>query len=125
MGTVAYLLANGSLSNQSVLFWDEPETNLNPAYMSKVAEMLVRVAANGTQVFIATHSLFMLRELSMLTKDVESRFFALSEKTSDLSADWETHSTLVTQGDCAEEIEPIAALDAEIEQGDRYMNSAL
>lgn len=125
LGTVAYLLANGSLSNQSVLFWDEPETNLNPAYMSKVAEMLVRVAENGTQVFIATHSLFMLRELSMLTKEVESRFFALSEKTADLSADWESRSTLVTQGDSAEEIEPIAALDAEIEQGDRYMNSAL
>lgn len=123
LGTVAYLLANGSLSNQSVLFWDEPETNLNPAYMSKVAEMLVRVAANGTQVFIATHSLFMLRELSMLTKDVESRFFALSEKTSDLSADWETRSTQVAQGDSAEEIEPIAALDAEIEQGDRYLNT--
>ena len=125
LGTIAYLLANGSLSNQSILFWDEPETNLNPAYMSKVAEMLVRVANNGTQVFIATHSLFMLRELSMMTKDVKSRFFALSDEASDFSTKLEARSTLVTQGDSAEDIMPIAALDAEIEQGDRYMNSVL
>jgi len=124
LGTVAYLMANGSLSNQSILFWDEPETNLNPAYMRKVAEMLVRVAANGTQVFIATHSLFLLRELSMLSKEAESRFFALSETTADLAAEWEARSTLVKQGTTVDEIEPIAALDAEIDQSERYLNLA-
>lgn len=122
LGTVAYLLANGSLSNQSILFWDEPETNLNPAYISKVVEMLVRIARNGTQVFIATHSMFMLREFSLLSKNIESRFFALSEKTADLSAEWEKRSTEIQQGNSLEEIEPIAALDAEIEQSHRYLN---
>lgn len=123
LGTVAYLLANGCLSTQSALFWDEPETNLNPAYMAKVAEMLVRVAESGTQVFVATHSLFMLRELSMLPGDVERKFFALSDKGNDLSAEWEKRSTVVEQGRSAEEIEPIAALEAEIEQSERYLNS--
>jgi len=123
LGTVAYLLANGCLSTQSTLFWDEPETNLNPAYMAKVAEMLVRVAESGTQVFVATHSLFMLRELSMLPGNVERKFFALSDKGDDLSADWEKRSTVVQQGASAEEIEPIAALEAEVEQSERYLNS--
>lgn len=121
LGAVAYLLGNGSLSNQSILFWDEPETNLNPAYMRRVAEMLTRIAANGTQVFIATHSLFILREISMRSPDVPTRFFALSEKTADLAAEWEKRSTAVSQGDTPEEIEPIAALDAEMEQNERYL----
>ena len=125
LGTVAYLLANGCLSTQSALFWDEPETNLNPAYMAKVAEMLVRVAESGTQVFVATHSLFMLRELSMLPGNVERKFFALSDKGDDLSAEWEKRSTMVQQGSSAEEIEPIAALEAEVDQSERYLNSTL
>jgi len=123
LGAVAYLLANGSLSNQSILFWDEPETNLNPAYIRKVAEMLVRISASGTQVFVATHSLFLLREFSMLTADVPSRFFALSEKSADLAAEWDRRATLVSQGDSAEDIEPIAALDAEMEQNERYLET--
>jgi len=124
LGAIAYLLANGSLGNQSVLFWDEPETNLNPAYIRKVAEMLVEITASGTQVFVATHSLFLLRELSMLTADVPSRFFALSEKSADLAAEWERRATRVSQGNSAEEIEPIAALDAEIEQNERFLETS-
>jgi hypothetical protein len=124
LGTVAYLLGNGTLSAQSVLFWDEPETNLNPAYMKEVARMIVSLAENGTQVILATHSLFMLRELSLAQTNVRRRFFALSEKSSDLSAAWEKRSTAVVQGDTAEEIEPIAALDAEIEQNERYLETA-
>lgn len=121
LGTVAYLLANGSLSDQSILFWDEPETNLNAAYLTKVAELLIAVASNGTQVIVATHSLFLLRELSMRSNEVESRFFALSEKTGDLSEEWDKRSTNIVSGSCAEDIEPIAALEAEIEQSERYL----
>lgn len=124
LGTVAYLLGNGTLSAQSVLFWDEPETNLNPAYMREVVKMIVALAEHGTQVVLATHSLFMLRELSMARTDVRRRFFALSEKSDDLSAAWEKRATAVKQVDSAEEIEPIAALEAEIEQNERYLQPA-
>ncbi len=123
LGAVAYLLANGSLTSQSVLFWDEPETNLNPAYIRKVAEMLVKIAASGTQVFIATHSLFLLREISMHSEEVPSRFFALSEKSADLAAEWDRRATVISQGDTADDIEPIAALEAEIEQNERYLEA--
>lgn len=116
LGTLAYLLANGTLARQSVLFWDEPETNLNPAYMTKLAELLVAIASNGTQVIVATHSLFMMRELSLLlglagNERVDRRFFAL-ELT-------ETGAK-ITDGSSAEEVEPIVALDAEVEQSERY-----
>lgn len=121
LGTVSYLLANGTLARQSILFWDEPETNLNPAYMVKLAGLLVAIARNGTQVIVATHSLFVLRELSLLlakseNANVERRFFALS-----LAGD-ETGTTVV-EGASAEAIEPITALEAEIEQSDRYLGT--
>jgi len=120
LGTVSYLLANGTLGRQSILFWDEPETNLNPAYMVKLAELLVAIARNGTQVIIATHSLFMMREISLLlgkqeNSKVERRFFALA------LADDEAGAT-VAEGYSAEEIEPISALDAEVEQSQRYLD---
>jgi len=121
LGTVSYLLANGTLSQQSILFWDEPETNLNPAYMAKLAELLVAIARNGTQVVIATHSLFIMRELSLLlanadNEKVERRFFALAR-------DEEAGGTKVSVGKSAEDIEPVAALDAEVEQSQRYLDS--
>lgn len=120
LGTVSYLLANGTLSRQSILFWDEPETNLNPAYMVQLAKLLVAIARNGTQVFIATHSLFMMREISLLlgqteNRDVDRQFFALSP------AEGES-DTKIVEGRSAEEIEPIAALDAEVEQSQRYLD---
>ena len=121
LGTVSYLLANGTLSRQSILFWDEPETNLNPYYMVKLAELLVAIARNGTQVFIATHSLFMMRELSLLlgrpnNKVVERCFFALALGDGDVG-------TKMTEGASAEDIEPIDALDAEVEQSQRYLDA--
>jgi energy-coupling factor transporter ATP-binding protein EcfA2 len=119
LGTVSYLLANGTLAGQSILFWDEPETNLNPAYLVKLAALLLAITRNGTQVFVATHSLFMMRELSLLlamaeNQKVERRFFAL-ELTED--------GAKTTEGGSAEEIEPITALDAEIEQSQRYLDA--
>jgi predicted ATPase len=119
LGTVAYLLANGTLARQSILFWDEPETNLNPAYMIKLAELLVLLARHGTQVIVSTHSLFMMRELSLLLQrsenaDVDRQFFALELATDGAN---------ITSGKSADAIEPIAALDAEVEQSERYLES--
>lgn len=121
LGTVSYLLANGALSEQSILFWDEPETNLNPTYMIKLAELLVAIARNGTQVFIATHSLFMMRELSLLLQKAENitvgrRFFALETPKNNVG-------TSVSSGESAEQIEPISALDAEIDQSQRFIDA--
>lgn len=122
LGAVAYLLANGTLGSQSILFWDEPETNLNPLYMIKLAELLVAIAKNGTQVVMATHSLFLMRELSLQLAlpsniNTERRFFALELSEGDKPA-------RVTEGSSAEEVEPISALDAEIEQSERYLDTS-
>lgn len=112
--TVAYLIANGSLADNATLYWDEPETNLNPRLISKLAAMLVNIAQQGTQVILATHSLFLVKELDLQLKmaaNVPARFFALANGP---------HGVSVQAGDTAEAVEPLAALDAEIEQAERY-----
>jgi hypothetical protein len=60
----------------------------------------------------------------MLTAEGSSRFFALSEKSANLAAEWDRRATVISQGDSAEEIEPIAALEAEMEQNERYLATA-
>jgi predicted ATPase len=114
---LAYLLINGWLNDKSTLFWDEPETNLNPRLIRHVATTLLVLAKQGVQVVVATHSLFLLREIEIemaksTYKRVPTRFIALAP------GDEEVH---VIFGDRPEDIDPIAALDADLEQSDRYL----
>jgi ABC-type lipoprotein export system ATPase subunit len=116
LASVAYLVANGSLMNKSTLYWDEPETNLNPSLIAKLAEILIKLCAQGTQVILATHSLFLLKEIEIQLEAsdlaIPGRFFALSRG--------DDGQVNVAAGDSLEEVEPIAALDAELEQSDRF-----
>jgi predicted ATPase len=50
------LIKNGALEPGSVLFWDEPEANINPKHIPLIADLLLDLARNGVQVFIATHN---------------------------------------------------------------------
>lgn len=114
---LARLISTGVLLEQGYLFWDEPETNLNPKLIRTVAASIVHLASHGIQIFIATHSLFLLRELEILRSQqaigkIETRYFGLGINDSGVS---------VTQGDKLEDIGNIAALDESLMQSDRYM----
>jgi predicted ATPase len=74
------LIRNGSIASGTTLFWDEPEANLNPALMQEVVKVLLLLAQNGVQIFIATHNYALLRELDFQKNNTPLRFFAL-EKT--------------------------------------------
>jgi AAA15 family ATPase/GTPase len=112
---LAYLLMNGSLQKGTTLFWDEPETNLNPKMIRHLAETLVILSNMGIQIVLATHSLFLLRELQIqlsLYPNVSAQFFALKR---------EGKSVTVQQGNSIDDVDPIASLDADLEQSDRYL----
>lgn len=59
LATIAYLIKNGSLNANSVLFWDEPETNMNPKMIRPLVETLLQLAKLGVQIFITTHDYFL------------------------------------------------------------------
>ena len=119
LAMLLYLIANRSIKTNSMLFWDEPETNLNPKLIRKAADSIMELAKNNIQVFIATHSLFLLRELDILSmqetyRDVAQRYFALG---------WDEEQGVATleQGDDSDSIEPIVSLDESLMQSDRYL----
>lgn len=89
ISTIIHLINNGSLSNDTVLFWDEPEANLNPRIINLVARFLRELAKTGVQVFIATHDYLLTGELSVAveyqaTPQVPIRFFAFSRENPQL-----------------------------------------
>ena len=44
------LIKNGTLEKGSVLFWDEPEANINPKYIPVLAELLIMLETEGVQI---------------------------------------------------------------------------
>jgi len=117
LALLMYLVRHGAIEEGGTLFWDEPEANLNLRLIAKLAKILVALASHGIQVNFATHSLFFLKEIDLQLKiasaknKVSARFFALADDGSGVQ---------VSAGDSLEEIEPIVALDMEIDQAERY-----
>lgn len=121
LAMLARLIATGVLMDKGFLFWDEPEANLNPLLIKEVAQSIVSLSQTGIQVFLATHSLFLLRELEILMTDkqnsgLSSRFFGLH---------FSDDGVVVKQGDSIDEIGDITALDEELAQSDRFIDSGV
>lgn len=83
IATITHLINNGSLETNDLLFWDEPEANLNPALSRVVVDFLVELAKRGVQVILATHDYAVTTRLSILAENglVQPdllRFFSLA-----------------------------------------------
>ncbi|MEO8165765.1 MAG: AAA family ATPase [Betaproteobacteria bacterium] len=119
LAMIARLTATGSLTDKGCLFWDEPEANLNPKVIKIVARTILHLCLSGIQVFIASHSLFLLRELDILLqapefRGVSSQYFGLHKGDDGVS---------VQQGKSVDDIGQIDALQEELSQSDRYLDS--
>ena len=64
IGLLSYLLSNESLDENSILFWDEPESNMNPKLIKDIVKFLVTLANNGMQIFITTHSPYIIESFN-------------------------------------------------------------
>jgi energy-coupling factor transporter ATP-binding protein EcfA2 len=117
LGMLARLIATGVLMDKGYLFWDEPDANLNPRLIKHVAKSILDLSDNGIQIFLATHSLFLLRELEILLsqrkyRSIKPVFFGLHKEDDEVS---------VLQGPTVDDIGDIASLDEELEQSERFM----
>jgi energy-coupling factor transporter ATP-binding protein EcfA2 len=91
LGIIHLLLQNRQLDpgRSGTLFWDEPETNMNPKLMRLLVEILQELSRNGQQVIIATHDYVLLKWFDLLTdkgKEDHVRYHALyrAESSSDI-----------------------------------------
>jgi len=82
IATLAHLVANGSLVPGSILFWDEPETNLNPRLITQLVDFLVALARHDVQVVLTTHDYLLAHRLSLVSEysaaAAKIRFFGLA-----------------------------------------------
>lgn len=117
LATVMQLIENGALQSGGTLFWDEPEANMNPRLIRLVVKVLISLSNSGIQVIIATHSLFLLREIEIQlagvkSADISQQYFSLEMVSKGVS---------VTQASSVEDIDPLILLDESLLQSERFM----
>lgn len=110
------LISTGAITAGVTLFWDEPEANLNPKYIRIIARCIMDLASQGLQIFVASHSVFLIRELYLLQKSMEAapevRWMALSgaDKPLEMESDlWQ--------------LETFTAFDVEADQNVRFLDA--
>lgn len=59
------LIKNGTLEKGSVLFWNEPEANINPKFIPVLAELLIMLESEGVQIFVSTHDYFLSKYIEV------------------------------------------------------------
>lgn len=75
MALLWQLVKNGTLEKGSVLFWDEPEANINPAYLSIIVELLYELQRDGVQIFVSTHDYMLAKYFEIKRKENTSLVF--------------------------------------------------
>lgn len=116
LAMLARLISTGALLDKGYLFWDEPETNMNPKLIKVLARSILTLCQQDIQVFIATHSYFLLKELDLLSRQysVEQRFLGLVATGPDRVVTLQQASHLL-------DLETVVALDEELAQYDREL----
>lgn len=122
LSTIAQLVQCGVLVDEGYLFWDEPEANLNPASQVAVVQSIIALARNGIQVFLGTHSAFLLRQLSL---DMRQEKSMPSIRFTALRRDGERHTHVrIMQGDGLDDIDLdyLASIRSEYKQADAILS---
>ncbi|KYF52981.1 hypothetical protein BE04_08635 [Sorangium cellulosum] len=118
IGLFARLIQNGELRRNTVLFIDEPETNLHPAAARALVRMLHDVSLAGVQIFMATHSYFILKQLELVARQHEAdvRLCALTNREGYVSGSFH---------DLSEGMPPSEIVEEELSMGDEDVDLAM
>lgn len=81
-GMLSRLLQTGAIQPgaSGPLFWDEPESNLNPKLLKLLVQILLELSRNGQQIILTTHDYVLLKWFDLLIdngKNDHVRFHAL------------------------------------------------
>ncbi|WP_273862930.1 AAA family ATPase [Pseudomonas sp. LA5] len=79
LGILDTLLGNRYLSDESVIFIDEPESALHPKAIEQFMEIILLLAKGGMQFFIATHSYFVIKKLYLLAQQQQRSIPVISQ----------------------------------------------
>jgi predicted ATP-dependent endonuclease of OLD family len=81
------LIRNGIIDKGTILFIDEPETNLHPRAIIILCNMLFALSKIGVQIYLATHSYFVIKQFEILARKYqESIQLCCLERNEEVSA---------------------------------------
>lgn len=117
VGLLWLLLMNEQIAEGTVLVWDEPEANLNPKLIPVIANILLILARQGVQIFLATHDYFLPQYLNTLKEDTDELLFHSLYKTKDgVQCETEEDFTLLDHNRILEEV--VKLYNLKIEKAD-------
>jgi predicted ATP-dependent endonuclease of OLD family len=115
-GLLGLLVACGQLEKDSILFWDEPENSLNPILISTLADIIIKLARNGVQVFIATHSEMLASYFAVLTQGGDQiMFYSLYKEGEEVKYDSNDRFDLLNPNNLT--AEPIKLYEQQLDKG--------
>jgi AAA15 family ATPase/GTPase len=80
-GLLWQLLLNGSIDENTVLFWDEPENSINPEHIPILIEILIELQRQGVQIFLATHNYNIMNYINVKKGDSDKvRYICLKKE---------------------------------------------
>jgi energy-coupling factor transporter ATP-binding protein EcfA2 len=87
LGMLALLLKRGAILPGSVLFIDEPEVHLHPAWQVILVKTLYELSKRGVTIIIASHSIDIMKAIEMLMDSDDeidqSQHFGINQLTAD------------------------------------------
>lgn len=79
LGLLFCLVQNEMLTKGSILFWDEPETNLNPNMMELIVKILYKLVDLGVQIFISTHNSMLTSQIKLCEANASTKYHLFSK----------------------------------------------
>lgn len=87
------LMKNGTLEKGAVLFWDEPEANINPLHIPLIVDMLLELHTSGVQIFISTHDYILAKYFEIKATPNHDLMYHSLYKTDDSGVKCESSKT--------------------------------
>ncbi len=93
IGVITTLIRNHRLNKNTILFMDEPDTNLHPDAIRQLCEIIYDISKAGIQIFLSSHNYFLIKQLSIIARREKQSMNCLSlcnneeQKTQYLIAD--------------------------------------
>lgn len=72
IGLLWRLLMNESITEGSILLWDEPEANLNPEYLPVIVDCLLELSRHNVQVLVSTHNYIFAKYFDVKRQESDS-----------------------------------------------------
>lgn len=90
IGMISTLIKKAEIRSGTILFIDEPDINMNPVAIRKLVGIFRELTKAGVQIFISTHSYYILNWMSILARrddDVDISCFTINLKDNEAQID--------------------------------------